>query len=365
MAPRAGCAIGVDGCRVLIENEAVGMTRERGLEKKAGTARSLNSAAASRLPAALSACLVALALTGCTPKADPNLFQGYIEGEYVYVAAPLAGALTRLHVQRGQSLKAGDALFELERESETAARKQAADQLAEASARLENLRKGKRPSEIEALEARLEQSKASLQLAETELKRVEKLYTDKVLAVDELDRARTSRDLYQAQVTQFKAEIATAKLPAREDEIKAAEALVEAAKAALARADWSLQQKSQSSPSDALVHDTLYRPGEWIAAGNPVISLLPPANLKVRFFVSQDRLSSFKQGSMVSVKLDGAPQPLTAKVNYISTQAEFTPPVIYSQQTRAKLVFMVEAAFDAAATANLHPGQPVDVRHAP
>lgn len=201
------------------------------------------------------------AWTGCQPAGDPNLFQGYVEGEYVYVAPPLAGALTVLPVQRGMTVKTGDALFELEHEAENAARKEAADRLAQARARLENLKKGKRPSELDAIAARLQQAKVSLQLAESELKRVEKLYHDKVVSIDEFDRARASRDLFSAQVAEFSAELATGRLGARDDEIKATAAEVDAAAAALARADWSLAQKRQASPADAVVHDTLYRVG--------------------------------------------------------------------------------------------------------
>jgi HlyD family secretion protein len=113
------------------------------------------------------------------------------------------------------------------------------------------------------------------------------------------------------------------------------------------------------------VHDTLYRAGEWVAAGNPVVTLLPPANVKVRFFVPQPRLASIRIGQTVSVSLDGVPAPVNATVSYISTRAEFTPPVIYSRENRAKLVYMVEAAFPPAQAAHLHPGQPADVRLSP
>ena len=103
------------------------------------------------------------------------------------------------------------------------------------------------------------------------------------------------------------------------------------------------------------------RPGEFVAAGNPVVALLPPENLKVRFFVPQEKLPQIKTGGTVSVKADGAAHPFTATVNYISTQAEYTPPVIYSRETRAELVFMIEAKFSPADAAQLRPGQPVDV----
>jgi HlyD family secretion protein len=109
------------------------------------------------------------------------------------------------------------------------------------------------------------------------------------------------------------------------------------------------------------VHDTLYRQGEFVAAGNPVVVLLPPANLKVRFFVPQEKLAQVKIGGTVSVKCDGAAHAFSATVNYIATQAEYTPPVIFSRETRANLVFMIEAKFSATDAADLRPGQPVDV----
>ena len=93
-----------------------------------------------------------------------------------------------------------------------------------------------------------------------------------------------------------------------------------------------------------------------------MVSLLPPENIKARFFVPQAQLTSVRMGQVVSVNFDGAPAPLLATVNYVAMQAEFTPPVIYSQENRAKLVFMVEAAFAPADARNLRPGQPVNVR---
>jgi HlyD family secretion protein len=139
------------------------------------------------------------------------------------------------------------------------------------------------------------------------------------------------------------------------------EAGVESQGAALDKARWSFDQKQQSAPMNAFVHDTLYRGGEWVAAGNPVVELLPPTNIKVRFFVPQAALPRIKPGQTVSVTFDGGPHAYSATVNYISTQAEFTPPVIYSRENRAKLVFMIEAKFSPADAADLRPGQPVDV----
>lgn len=307
--------------------------------------------------------LILLGLAGCSPKPS-GVFPGYLEGEFVYVAPPLAGALTNLAVSRGAEVAPGQLLFELERESEAAAVREAEQRLAQAKARLEDLTKGRRPSEIASLEAQLQRAKANLRLSNLELERRSKLIESKVISPEELDSAASRRDADQAQVASLSADLETARLGAREDEVKAAEADVLAANAARSRARWALNQKSQSAPVRARVQDTLFRQGEFVAAGQPVVSLLPPENIKARFFAPQTQLSAFKPGTPILISVDGMPAPLRATVSYISSQAEFTPPVIYSKENRAKLVFMIEAVF-APGQASLKPGQPVDVRLAP
>jgi len=299
-------------------------------------------------------------LAGCSQNSTGS-FQGYIEGEYVYVAAPLAGALTHLAVARGDAVKAGQLLFELERQSETAALAQAEKNLAQAQSQLDDLVKGKRPTEIASLTAQLARAQADLKLSAAQLARREQLGDSAVVSKEELDQARAQKDASQAQVNQLTADLATAKLGGRDDAIRAAQAAVESQRAARDKAQWAFDQKQQFAPVAAQVHDTLYRQGEFVAAGNPVVALLPPENLKVRFFVPQEKLPVVKIGGSVSVKPDGAAHPFTATVNYIATQAEYTPPVIYSRETRANLVFMIEAKFSPADAAELRPGQPVDV----
>jgi HlyD family secretion protein len=308
--------------------------------------------------------LGAFFVAGCSPNSS-NVFQGYIEGEWVYVASPLGGALTNLAVARGDEVKAGQLLFELERGLEAAAVQQAEKNLAQAQSQLDDLNKGKRPTEIASLAAQLERARANLRLSAADLVRREQLGGADVVSKEELDQARAQSDADQAQVDQLKADLETARLGGREDTVRAAESTVESQRAALDKERWSFDQKMQFAPTNALVQDTLYRAGEWVAAGNPVVELLPPANIKVRFFVPQAVLPRIKPGQTVSVTFDGGPHAYSATVNYISTQAEFTPPVIYSRENRSKLVFMIEARFSPADAADLRPGQPVDVELSP
>ena len=240
------------------------------------------------------ALMLLLLLNGCS---DPSKdrFQGYVEGEFVYVASPLAGQLETLSVQRGQQVTTGQPLFALD---ETAER------------------------------AGLDQARAALVLSEAEFARQEKLFRMGPAAAQDYDRARSTRDQDRQR---------------------------------LAQAEWNFNQKKQSAPQSGLVYDTLFRQGEWVPAGKPVVVLLPPQNIKVRAFVPEARVGSIHYDDPIQVTVDGVQNPFVGKVSYISPRAEYTPPVIYSRESRAKLVFMIESVFEPQVAGSLHPGQPVDV----
>jgi HlyD family secretion protein len=137
---------------------------------------------------------------------------------------------------------------------------------------------------------------------------------------------------------------------------------VEAARQVVKQSEWKQQQKQQAAPADAQVADTFFRPGEFIAAGQPVVALLPPGNIKARFYVPEAELSSVALGQPVMLECDGCGPPIAAKVTHIATRPEYTPPIIYSNSQRSKLVFMAEAQPAPADAARLRPGQPLSVR---
>jgi HlyD family secretion protein len=241
------------------------------------------------------AVLALFVVSGCSDRSNDR-FQGYVEGEFVYVASPLAGQLETLSVQRGQQVTAGQPLFALDETAEKAAR---------------------------------EQAQAALALSEADYARQEQLVRKGPASVQDFDRARSTRDQDRQRLTQ---------------------------------AEWNYDQKRQSAPQAGFVYDTLYRQGEWVAAGKPAVVLLPPQNIKVRAFVPETRIGTIHYGQTVRVLVDGVRDPFVGQVSYISPHAEYTPPVIYSRESREKLVFMVESVFDPAVSAKLHPGQPVDVQ---
>ncbi|MBL9200919.1 MAG: HlyD family efflux transporter periplasmic adaptor subunit [Opitutaceae bacterium] len=317
-----------------------------------------------RFAAPIVAAVVMAGLAGCRERAASG-WQGYLEAEFVHVAAPIAGRLDRLAVQKGARVTRGTELFSLERASELAAQREAGERLRSAQARVEDLKKGSRPSELAALEARVEQARAAADLSRRELARLEALFASGTIAASEIDRARLTHERNARALEEPAAQLATAQLGGRTDAIAAAEAEVAAATAARERADWSVAQKTQGAAQDALVFDTLFREGEFVAVGAPVVSLLPPENLKVRFFVPEAEFAALKPGDRVRVTITGRSAAIEARVSYLSPRPEFTPPILYNRDNRAKLVFLIEAAIDPAVARDLHPGQPVDVSRAP
>ena len=319
--------------------------------------------ACRRLLATPSLALCGLLLAACAKPVDPG-WSGYVEGDYVYVAAPLAGALTTLAVKRGQTVARGAPLFALDAESERAARDEASARLEGARAEAANSDKGKRTDELAVAQAQLAQAKAQAALAASELARQQQLVAQGFVSPSRLDDARSAARQTEARVAELNAALRVARLPARGDERNAAAASTQAAQYALQQALWREQQKQQIAPADARVADTFFRPGEWVGAGQPVVALLPPGATKARFFVPERELGAIALGQPVTIHCDGCAAPIAARIDFIATEAEYTPPVIYSNSQRSRLVFMVEARPDAKDGALLKPGQPVDVRRA-
>jgi HlyD family secretion protein len=304
--------------------------------------------------------LSVLSLAACGKTGAPT-WQGYVEGEYVRVASPEAGSLQALRVERGETVAQGAPLFVLESGNEASLRREAAQRVLQADARLADLEKGRRREEIAAIEAQHARARAALDLARANLARQEKLMAAGFVSQAVLDEAQAAVDQAAAQAAELVAQLKVARLAARPDEIAAARAEAQAARAALAQAQWRLDQKAVAAPVAGAVQDRLYLPGEFVPAGSPVVVLLPPDNLKLRFFVGETDLAGIRPGQTVRASCDGCGAEIAATVRFVSTQAEYTPPVIYSRENRAKLVYMVEAGVTAKDASRLHVGQPIEV----
>lgn len=297
---------------------------------------------------------------GCRDKATET-YPGYCEGDFIYVASEFGGRLIDLPVLKGRTVNIGAILYRLDDEPERYAVEEAAKGLEQAEEKLSDLLKGKRPSEIKAIEAELDQARAALKLSESVYKRRKKLFEEHATSEEHLENARTDYQRNMAAVERIQAELETARLGARADQVQMAKAEVEAAKVRLQQAEWKRGQKTKRAEHDALVFDTLYDPGEFVPAGRPVLVLLPPENIKIRYFVPETIRGKIEIGDAVDISIDGYTNPIPASVSYISAQAEYTPPIIYSSESRAKLVYMIEARPEQSNTRKLHPGQPVDV----
>jgi HlyD family secretion protein len=291
---------------------------------------------------------------------DEEKLQGYIEGEFVMVAPSSDGVLKTLDVERGQQVAAGAKLFSIDLTMLTAQRDAAKAEIAKAEAELADLKKGERAEEIEIVVKQREQAVATLEQAAAEYTRSIPLVKTGAVSKTEIDKLKMAQDTATARIQELDAQLKTSELGARIDRIDAAAATVEMAKQKLAEQERWLAEAAPVATAAAKVEDTFYRPGEFVAAGKPVVSLLQPEHVKARFFVPQSGIAQLKEGQAVSLSCDGCGAPIAAKITFIAAEAEFTPPVIYSVESRQKLVFMVEAKPDAF-DSRLKLGLPVDV----
>ncbi len=304
-----------------------------------------------------------LAIAGCGDRSDDHLL-GYVEGDYVYAALPDSGRIVDLPVKRGDRVAVGAPLFALDATAAQARFDGAKADLAEAERILADLRSGERPEELAIIEAQLEAARASLMLSEPRVKRRRQLVKDNIVGTEDLDAAEASILEDRGRIAEFTARLAAAQLPARADKIAAQEAAVDSFRAALAEAQWSLDERKAVAPAAGSIEDVYFRLGEEVDAGAPVLQLLPPENIKLKLYVPEPDISRYRIGDVLSVSCDGCPQGLTARIDFIAATAEYTPPVIYSDTSRAKLVFLVEARPVPGPDFQWHPGQPVDARKA-
>lgn len=173
------------------------------------------------------------------------------------------------------------------------------------------------------------------------------------------DALKANLNRSKAAVKAAKEAIAVAELSGRDALKQSALATINSSNAALMQSQWKLEQRSVISKVTGTVEMVFRRTGEYSQIGAPVLAILPPENVKIRFFVPQERVSGLQQGSIIQVQADGMSEPIEATLSFISKEAEFTPPVIYSTDARQKLVFMVEAR--PKSHVGLRPGLPVSI----
>jgi HlyD family secretion protein len=314
------------------------------------------------IAAAIAACAVAGWFFLRFKAPAPIAWQGYAEADFVKVGPTQQGLVIALHVARGDRVEKEQPLFEQDDADDRSAVSQAADVMRQARDQLANLQNGAKPTEIAEAEANLNDAVATRDKAKSDLERNQLLLktgaATRQLVDDERDDLRSAAAkiaAMQALLNQSRDSLG------RRGEITAQAAAVEAAQAALAQAKWRLAQRSVVAPAAGVIADVLARPGETLAAGSPVVSLLPPENIFVRFFVPEPELARLRVGDHVSLACDGCAQGMIGTVSFISPQAEYTPPFIYSESTSSKFVFLAQATPTPSEATRLNPGEPVTV----
>lgn len=301
------------------------------------------------------ACLI----SGCGKRAQ--IYQGYIEGKYTYITSGVSGTLEQLFVDRGSEVKIGQLLYILDQQPEAAELDNAEKHLNQAEQTYQDMEKGGRETILAGITAQKEQATADTIYAKKMYLRYREMVKYGAIDKATYDQSIATYQSNLKRVAAIDAQLAEAKLGARENALLAQRAQVEAARATVKQVDWALLQKTKYSPVNAIVFDTLFKVGEMVAAGQPVVSLLTPDNVKAIFFVPEQHLSRITLGQKLTLTCDSCHENYFAKVSFISPEAEYTPPVIYSEASRSKLVYRIEAEFDSKTAKFFHPGQPVQV----
>lgn len=307
----------------------------------------------------LLAAVMAVAVLWFAPRLSRTpMLTGYVEGEALYLATPIAGRIDKVLVQRGDQVKGGQRLFVVDPVQLEAQRDQAGAEVGAAKAQASDARQGQRPVELAIFDANVAGAEATARDAAANLHRVRPLVEKGIFAKARLDDAQSTYDAAQAQVKAAKRQREAAALGAREDQIRAADSRVQQTNAALVAANARLSDGAPVAPTAARVEDVFFQNGEWATANQAVVALLPNDKIKLRFFVPERQINAYRPGAVVKFGCDGCQAGMTARVTYISPRPEFTPPVIYSREARDRLVYLVEAKPSVL----LNPGQPVDVQ---
>ncbi len=291
-----------------------------------------------------------------------------MDADYVCVGPTLGGQLISLAVHRGDQVTAdrSAAVRAGRRRRHRGTQPGRCHALAEAQDRLTNLETAGRETEIAQAQADLVDMHATRDRIAKDLLRNQELLRTGAATRQTVDQQQAELDSAVAHVKASEAKLAQIQqATGRQFEIAAQRSVVAEQRAALAQAEWRLAQRHVTAPAAARVADTYALPGEMMQAGAPVVELLPPGNVLIRFFVPENALATIGRDQRLAISCDSCAADLTARISFIAPQPEYTPPVIYSEAAREKLVYLVEARPDPAQAPTLKPGQPVNVRLAP
>ena len=280
---------------------------------------------------------------------------GYIEGENLFLASPVAGTVASVSAVEGSRVAPGQQLFRIDPATLAAQGEQAQANVAAAQ------------TQIAAAEANAQQAQSEVAAAEAQAERARSDLA-RLLSVRRDDAAAVAGkdiDAAQAALREANARVAATRqtADARRAQVVTARAQTEQAVGGRREVGIRINQLSPSAPAAGRIEDVFFQPGEWVSANQPVVSLLPDNKVKVRFYVPEESLAHYRPGRSVRFTCDGCPSGLSATIRFVSPRPEFTPPVIYSRDSRDRLVYLVEAY--PRNPDRLNPGLPVDVEPLP
>jgi HlyD family secretion protein len=291
-------------------------------------------------------------------------YLGSVEAKTILVGVLSSGRLAEVKAIKGQKIAKGEELFRQETDVAETLVAQAEAGLKTAEASLADLEAGKRPEELAVFDRQEEEARASLVLAQTDYRRAVQLNSRGIAAEAQFDAAKAAEESAAARLEQIQANRQVAVLPAREAAIAVAKSHINEARAALDNAKAQMADRSVISPAAAVVDDVFFDAGEVVAQGQPIVSLLTRDSIVLRFFVPEADLAKASVGTRISFSCDQCQAGQEATITRVFNQPEFTPPVIYSETTRSKLVFQIEAK-PTGDNAKLQPGQPISVEPLP
>jgi HlyD family secretion protein len=302
-------------------------------------------------------------LQGCNEKVDGDVyFQGYSYGEYTYLFANADGVISKIPVKKGDFVEKGATLIEMDDFQLKNNYLIAVQRLNQEESEFKSLTNGVKEQELEVVKSQLNQAILSEKLAFRNLERNKKLFSSKAISAIEIDHILTEYENKKEKVNELNKQLKAMMSPVQKDKLAVKKHQIESARLQTVKAKWEWSQSKLIAPISSQVTDIIYSEGESIRAGKPIISLLPENKIKVRFFVPEHLLGTIKTNMKVAFKCSGCGEELFGIIRYISPQAEYTPPVIYSNESKSKLVYMIEAEQEEKSNATIKVGQPINVR---
>lgn len=289
------------------------------------------------------AAIVLFALAGCSD--DTPALNGYAEGEFVMLAPESSGRIAELNVAEGAAVQAGAPVFRLDSNAETLSLEAARARAAAASARFDDAAAGGRSPEIAAAREQLEQAKAVQVRARADRARSQELANSGVIPRARLDEAVAAAESADARVSEARQRVTLAELPARENQIKALAASAEEAEQQVKMAEDALRRRSVLAPAPGRVERILRYAGEVAGPASPAVRFLPDGRVIAVLFIPEPALAQIPVGTKLSITCDGCAQNAAAEIVSVADETEFTPPIIYSDAERTRLVYRAEARF--------------------